>query len=207
MKIKSLTLTITGFLIIIACKNEPEKGYDPVTNTDIEYSPTESGVKKGDNVEPKMELNNSTREATSSPDSKGNRTEGTPPANNKTISGMYVKTGEKTDANCGCYCLDLNFDSTSQMCLVPNEMYINTRLQKNSNNSIDVFLVGPTDRNTGGKDIPWDKFDKNTPIAQITPSSNGELELDWLGFKTNGDLAIDYAIYGKKTLEGNYKKK
>lgn len=207
MKIKRFTLAIAGFLIIIACKNEPEEGYDPVTNTDIEYSPTESGVKKGDSVEPKMELNGSTEEATSSPDKESSKTERTPAANNKTLSGMYVKTGEKTDANCGCYCIELNFDSTSQMCLVPNEMYINTRLQRNSNNTIDVYLVGPSDKNKEGNDVPWDKFDKNTPIAQINPSSNGEFELDWLGFKTNGDLAIDYAIYGKKTLEGNYKKK
>jgi zinc D-Ala-D-Ala carboxypeptidase len=33
------------------------------------------------------------------------------------------------------------------------------------------------------------------------------MELDWLGFTINGDLAMDYAIFGKKTLEGQYKKK
>jgi len=30
--------------------------------------------------------------------------------------------------------------------------------------------------------------------------------LDWKGFYIDGELAVDYAIYGKKTLEGTYKK-
>jgi hypothetical protein len=30
--------------------------------------------------------------------------------------------------------------------------------------------------------------------------------LDWKGFSIDGELAVDYAIFGKKTLEGTYKK-
>ncbi|UJH91104.1 hypothetical protein LZ575_21045 [Antarcticibacterium sp. 1MA-6-2] len=76
-----------------------------------------------------------------------------------------------------------------------------------SGNNINIYFIEPSARSSEGKDIPWKDFDKNSPIATIIPQNNGEIELDWLGFTVNGDLAMDYAIYGKKTLEGVYKKK
>ena len=80
-------------------------------------------------------------------------------------------------------------------------------MAKSGNRVSNIFLVNPSAKNLEGKDMPWDKFDKNTPIATLTSKPNGEVEMDWLGFSINGDLAIDYAILGKKTLEGTYKKK
>src|SRR5690606_23596191 len=122
------------------------------------------------------------------------------------LSGQFIKKGEENDAGCNCYCINLS-STTAELCLIQGDMYVNTRLQKNIDNSIDVFLVEPSTRNTQGKDIPWQDFDRNSAIATIKPASNGELEFDWLGFKINGDIAVDYAILGKKTLEGTYKKK
>ncbi|WP_026837801.1 hypothetical protein [Gillisia sp. JM1] len=126
---------------------------------------------------------------------------------NSNLSGTYIKTGEEIDNSCTCYCVNINYTANSEMCLTPSKIFINTRMVKASNNLTNIFLVAPSSKNTEGKDIPWPKFDTNTPIANITSKGNGEIELDWLGFTMNGDLAIDYAILGKKTLEGNYKKK
>lgn len=125
----------------------------------------------------------------------------------KTMGGRYIKMGQETDNSCACYCLDLQNGANSELCLTPSKMYVNIRIAKGNNNTSNIFYVSPSAKNTDGKDIPWAKFDKNIPIATIAPKGNGEIELDWLGFSINGDLAIDYAILGKKTLEGNYKKK
>jgi len=130
-----------------------------------------------------------------------------PAVTNSNLSGAYIKMGEETDNSCACYCVNINYNGNSEMCLTPSKIFINTRMVKLNNKTTNIFLVNPSSNNTEGKDIPWSKFDKNAPIATITSKENGEIELDWLGFSINGDLAIDYAILGKKTLEGNYKKK
>ncbi|TVZ27383.1 hypothetical protein JM83_2420 [Gillisia sp. Hel_I_86] len=143
--------------------------------------------------------------ATSNTTASKNKTK--PDLSNSSLSGTYIKTGEEMDNSCACYCVDINYTGNSEMCLTASKIFINTRMEKAGNQTTNIFLVNPSSKNTEGKDIPWSKFDKNAPIATITSKGNGELELDWLGFSLNGDLAIDYAILGKKTLEGSYKKK
>ncbi len=126
---------------------------------------------------------------------------------NPNLSGLYIKTGQEIDNSCACYCLNINYSGSPELCLTPSKIFINTRMAKSNNQVTNIFYVAPSTKNIEGKDIPWSKFDKNTPIATITSKGNGEIDLDWLGFSINGDLAIDYAILGKKSLEGNYKKK
>lgn len=193
-----------SFLILVSCKNEPKEGYDPVNNTDIEYSPTESGVTRDTSESESWETDES--------DTPVDKTENTlkqEQGSDETanLSGKYIKLGEESDVDCTCYCLDINLNSTSELCLIPDEMYIETRMQRSNDNTVNIFLVVPSDKNTTGENIPWEQFDKNVPIASVTTISNGELQMNWLGFTSNGDLAMDYAIYGKKTLEGIYKKK
>ena len=196
-KIILLAMAFLG-LCMFSCKNaEENEGYDAVSNTGTEVSPVDSGVLKEDGAENEMETK--TEPANMDEDSKVKTAD-------KTVTGQYIKVGDEVAENCSCYCVDITFESTSKLCLVPDKMAANVRFERHDNN-INVFLVSPVPSKEGGKDIPWDQFDKNKPIAQITPQSNGELKLDWLGFTINNDLAIDYAIYGKKTLEGIYKKK
>lgn len=127
-----------------------------------------------------------------------------PPA---ALSGNFIKMGEEMDNSCACYCVNVNYSGNSELCLTPSKIFINVRMAKSNDKITNIYFVNPSSKNTEGKDIPWNKFDKNAPIATITSKENGEITLDWLGFSLNGDLAIDYAILGKKTLEGNYKKK
>lgn len=129
-----------------------------------------------------------------------------PTSSNSNLSGKFIKVGEITDNSCSCYCVTINYTSNSEWCLVPSKIAITTRMEKTGDKT-NVFLVSPSAKNTEGKDIPWASFDTTTPIASIISKPNGEMELDWLGFSINGDLAIDYAILGKKALEGIYKKK
>ncbi len=142
---------------------------------------------------------------TSKPDKNIVKTK--PDSETSNLSGTYLKIGEEIDNSCDCYCLTINYTGNSELCLTPSKVFINTRLVKESNILTNIFLVAPSSKNSEGKDIPWEKFDKNSPIATLNLKPDGKVEMDWLGFTINGDLAIDYAILGKKTLEGNYKKK
>ncbi len=121
------------------------------------------------------------------------------------ISGTYLNTEHQKDTSCKCYCLEVATSGSTELCLKENEMYINARFQQDGNN-INIFYTGKSSRTTA-ENIPWDRFQTGTPIAILSPEPNGDLKLDWKGFRIDGEIAIDYALLGKKTLEGTYKKK
>ncbi len=201
---------VLAMLIVVAssCKNS-NSGDDANDNDDIitiegdTRDPNNPESQGSTNAEDRNIYNGDTD--TTANESPGSGSTTNPDRSVSNASGKYIKTGEESDTNCSCYCIDLNPSGNQELCLVPGEMYITARLQKNSDNSIDVFLVDPSSRNTQGNDMPWKDFDRNSAIAKITPKANGIIDLDWLGFKINGDLAMDYALFGKKTLEGEYK--
>lgn len=120
----------------------------------------------------------------------------------KVQSGRYIKEGEK-DANCSCYCVEITNEET-ELCLRDKDIYINARIASN-NGTKQLFYTKPSAKNTN-EDLPWEDFDTHTPIAEITLTENGAMELDWKGLTINGELSVDHAILGKKTLEGKYKK-
>ena len=185
MKFKMILTTLCCVLILGSCKNKDSGDHNSETQaeslTESEHNKDSSNIKST------------------------SRTNSKDPA--KTIEGQYIRIGEEADLNCECYCLYLNFTSNSELCLSPDKIYINVKFEKSNNNLINVYLIDPSDINSEGDKIPWAKFDRKLPIATIAPLPNGELDLDWLGFSINGDLAMDYAIFGKKTLEGKFKKK
>jgi hypothetical protein len=185
MKFKLILTTLCCFFILSSCKNRESSDHNSETRSEIL---TESGNNK----------DHSKTKSISKTDSKDLA---------GTIEGQYIRIGEEADFNCECYCLDLNFTSNSELCLSPNNIYINVKFEKTNDNLINVYLIDPSDINSEGDKIPWAKFDRDIPIATITTLPNGKLDLDWLGFSINGDLAMDYAIFGKKTLEGKFKKK
>ncbi|CAN5405892.1 hypothetical protein BH23BAC2_BH23BAC2_08730 [soil metagenome] len=209
MKTYKFITTLLCFVLLIACRDAESQRDNNETNQfdNEEFSPVDRNIprdKVDDEQRRSTNEDDTSRERTTTPgQTKENRETVTSSA---VMAGQYIKTGQENDNSCNCYCIDLSA-TNPELCLVNNELYISTRFQKKLNNSIDVFLVNPSTRNSQGKEIPWKDFDRNAPIATITPKSNGELEFDWLGFTINGDLAVDYAIYGKKTLEGTFKKK
>lgn len=204
MKNNLIPIVLFGLMALVSCKDEPKGGYDPVTNTDTEYFPPEAEIdpEKTDSEEKGLKDQLILSGSGEKPDNSNSIR--TPKL--AEISGNYIKVGEENDNNCGCYCLDINFNSESELCLVKDDMYISSRFQRTGDNTINVFLIKPSTRNKQNE-IPFQNFDTDSPIATIVQLPNGELELNWLGFKSNGDLINDYAIYGKKTLEGTYKRK
>ncbi|GHA46389.1 hypothetical protein GCM10007103_29370 [Salinimicrobium marinum] len=122
------------------------------------------------------------------------------------FTGNYRKVNGEESGPCDCDCLEVNLTSPSQLCISPDKMYISAKFVKTSGTTADVFLVEPGNVENAENELPWEEFDTETPIATIDLQPNGSMVLDWKGFHIDGELATDYAIYGKKTLEGTYKK-
>ncbi|MBW2962990.1 hypothetical protein [Mesonia aestuariivivens] len=84
---------------------------------------------------------------------------------------------------------------------------IEVKFKSINESKLAMYYVDVEGKMKGQKEIPWEDFDKNSPLAIVNFTSPNNFELDWKGFTKNGELAIDYALLGKKNLEGNYKRK
>ena len=123
------------------------------------------------------------------------------------LNGKYRKyIKDKPAEDCNCNCIEVDFDRPSEWCIVKDKMYISAQSKKSGENSVDLYFVKMSREESPDRPMPWKDFDINKPIASITFKPNGDAELDWKGFSINGEIATDYAILGKKTLEGTYKK-
>lgn len=197
-----------GFLFLLfSCKNNDNAGEaNPDASTGTEYATEDNTRSNNSETPPQPGTTSEENYDSNSPDQSEEESTGSAKSTT-TLAGHYIKTGEEADISCKCYCLEIDFSSTSELCLSSEKMNINVKYEAVGNDMINVYFVGPAETNSEGKDFPWEDFDKNSPIATIATQPDGEIELDWLGFSINGDLAMDYAIFGKKTLEGSYKKK
>lgn len=129
--------------------------------------------------------------------------------NGDPFTGHYIKTssGEEDHAGgCNCNCLDLSLESSFELCIEPNYIYITATSKKTGPDSAEIYFVSVKKAENTVQEIPWEKFDTSVPIATVERLPNGELDLDWKGFSINGKLATDFAIFGKKALEGTYRK-
>ena len=194
-------LILSALLIITSCNNKNEKKDENSATSDTTYSQAENS----NPYSGKVQQPGSTDNTATSSETKEIDTLTSTPASTK-INGNYINKDEASDSGCSCYCINIQFTQPAKLCISPNKIYINARYEQTKTDTINVYYTSAVNSNTGGKDIPWDKFDTTVPIAKIAPAAGGEIALDWLGFTIDGDLAIDYAIYGKKTLEGTYKK-
>lgn len=197
MKFKIIAFCLC--LFILGCKDSqkdnPQNETDPISSQDTKYD--NSSEESSDKVTG-YEADTSQATPDRSSDSISANT------NSALSAGKYIKTEHLEDSDCSCYCININLSTGSELCLKENELYINSRYSK-SGNKINVYYTGKSSKTTN-KDLPWDKFETNTPIAVLNPTAEGNFKLDWKGFSIDGDIAVDYAIYGKKTLEGTYTK-
>ena len=189
------------FLILVSCKNEESNQNEELN------SKTEKSVNNNiSEVEPKRsnaEGISSASDENSTESNDGNSENNTEVSEAKISGNTYIKIDE-SDVNCNCYCLELDMNKSTELCLSEDEIYINARYAQ-AGDDVNMYYASPSNKNTN-EDLPWKEFDTNTPIAVLSAGKNGNMVLDWKGFSIDGELAVDYAIYGKKTLEGTYKK-
>ena len=122
-------------------------------------------------------------------------------------NGRYRKLLKNVPAgDCNCNCIDVDFDKPSEWCIVKDKVYISAQCRKSGKNSVDIYFVNVSREDAPDRPLPWKDFDTDKPIASIAFQPGGDAELDWKGFSIDGKIATDYAIFGKKTLEGTYKK-
>ena len=123
------------------------------------------------------------------------------------VDGRYRKlVDKKPAADCNCNCIEIDFDKPTEWCIVKDKVYITAQARKTGENSADLYFLGVSRENEPDRPLPWDDFDTDKPIASIAFEPNGDAEVDWTGFSVGGEIATDYAIFGKKSLEGTYKK-
>ncbi len=127
----------------------------------------------------------------------------------KDFTGSYQRMDDdKTDLDCDCNCLNINLAQTQTLCIdKESNINIEVKFKEGKESDIAVYFVSGSGNMEGQKDIPWEDFDKNSVLATIDFSSPDSFDLDWKGFTQNGEIAIDYAVLGKKNLEGKYKRK
>ncbi|MFV8224841.1 hypothetical protein [Christiangramia aquimixticola] len=188
---RKFLIFIFSISVLVSCKNnEQDDQKESVPQTTDDFKPSEK--EKGHPV------NSDTATVSEAP-----KKEKTP--SNKVFSGILIKEDHPEDTACNCYCLEIQPAANTKLCIKENELFINA-LSKREGNDILLFYQQKIVE-SNNDEIPWNQFDKDTPIAILSPSGNNIYKLDWKGFSINGELAVDYAILGKKTLEGTYKLK
>lgn len=120
-------------------------------------------------------------------------------------AGKFKKVTDDNSAS-DCDYIEVSYDRATRWCIDKDKMYVSARCEKTGDNTANVYFVAASEGNSPDRDMPWDEFDTNTPIATLSFQPDGSAELDWLGFSKNGEVVTDYALYGKKSLEGTYKK-
>lgn len=82
--------------------------------------------------------------------------------------------------------LDVQFDQTQVLCIVPNQIWITARWTLDeAAGQAHLLLVGPEDVGAGGARMPWDEFSPDAPIATMEPAL-GEgryATVTWHGFQ------------------------
>lgn len=124
---------------------------------------------------------------------------------NTDYSGTYTNLAFAEESNCECYCLEIEAGESSELCLKPGELYMEADFRK-VGDEIHVFYKGASVKSKQNE-IPWSELDTGTAVATFSKVDANEYKLDWKGFQIDGKTAVEYALLGKKTLEGTYKLK
>lgn len=124
-----------------------------------------------------------------------------------TLDGRYRKMiNDEPAEDCNCNCVEISFEKATEWCIVKDKVYINAKSTKTGENTADLYLVEVSREVNTDRSLPWKEFDTNSPIAKIEFQPDGSADVNWIGFSKNGEVVMEYAIFGKKTLEGKYKR-
>jgi len=194
LKLVVFSLAIT---LVVSCQDAKKENSVPPKTESSEDKAIES---------PERNFSKSTKVDSTNFNKIPNSSKSTPePESNQDYSGTYINLAHINDNDCNCYCLEIVAGSSGELCLKPGELFMEANFRK-VGESIHIFFKSASVNSTQN-DIPWNEIDTGTAVATFSKTGPNEFKLDWKGFQIDGKTAVDYALLGKKTLEGTYKLK
>ncbi|MEW6730427.1 MAG: hypothetical protein AB1489_03715 [Acidobacteriota bacterium] len=93
--------------------------------------------------------------------------------------------------DCFCNeCLDIQFDKVNEsFCVESNQIFVSAYYKLDeANKKVNIYFKDPTDLGRGGASLPWDKFDRDKPIAIIDAANVDKktIKVEWIGFTEKG---------------------
>jgi hypothetical protein len=124
----------------------------------------------------------------------------------KEIAGRWVKKGANA-SECVCgECIHITRDGKPILfCVESNQIYVHAHYQLNPDLRKAYLLFDDVaEVGTGGAALPWGKFDKQQPLAEIDLSrlAGGTISVEWLGLRKKGGLAKEHTF--GKAYAGTY---
>ncbi len=77
--------------------------------------------------------------------------------------------------------LDIN-QHDAQMTVDENQIVISVQIRRVMGSHYHVLLAAPFDLGAGGQNLPWDKFSRTEPVADLDLNQKQQLLLVWHGF-------------------------
>ena len=124
------------------------------------------------------------------------------------IEGIWLKEG-KTECHCGS-CLEIQFNKKiDDFCVESDQIFVSADYKLDAaNNRVNLFFKDTTELGKGGANLPWEKYDREKPIAAIDISKTEQkfITVNWLGFTEKGGTTARAGEFGKE-YTGRYFKK
>jgi len=204
---------------LFACKDDVKSNQDQMLNKDkLEVSgnsnpktnPSTSETNRDMSVETNTKMDSEMETMNEDSNEETMAEADTKMVSAKDFSGSFQRSDdEKLMGNCDCNCVNVSLTAVSMLCLdKESNINIKVKFKKSSTSDLDIYYVSGSGKLKGiEEDIPWKDFDTTAPLATIDFTDSDHFMLDWKGFMKNGEIAMNYAVLGKKNLEGNYKRK
>lgn len=194
---KKLLIALLCLPLAFACKDDQKSNSDTTESTEVTQKETAEMEKEA--VSEKQSI------VKSSTKSELKSSEITP----KDLAGEFQRSDDNNDdLNCNCNCISIQMEQNTKLCLdLEENIHIQVKFKQDNKSNLAMYYVSGSGKMEGQDEIPWADFDTNQPLAMLQFTTPNNFELDWKGFMKNGEIAMDYAVLGKKNLEGNYKRK
>ncbi|QXE90185.1 hypothetical protein [Geomonas subterranea] len=103
------------------------------------------------------------------------------------ITGKWVKVGANPE-ECACGdCIDIPLEGKLvPFCVESNQIYLNVRYELDERQGkVYILFDSVLEVGTGGAALPWDKYDKQEPLAELDVNNvrSGRMSVRWFGFR------------------------
>jgi len=102
------------------------------------------------------------------------------------INGKWMKLNSNP-TECECRdCIDIQLGVLQSFCVESNQIYLNVRYLLDAKlKRVYLFWESVVEVGSGGAALPWDKFDREKPLAELDISTikKGTIRMNWFGLR------------------------